>query len=75
LSISGSQCTLYTTVDSIPLLGVTVLSGAQLIYNNDAYGLQYTCGNNAKWAVPHTMSLQSAIDRIASVVGNITPIP
>lgn len=75
ISISGSQCTLSATSDSIPIGGVTLASGATLSYLNDTHSLQYTATTPSKWASPSVMSLQSAIDRIAAVVGNITPIP
>jgi len=75
LSISGSQSILYATADSIPLNGVSVASGAILNYLNDSNALQYSCTNTAKWATPHVMSLQSALDRIANVVGATIPIP
>lgn len=75
LSISGASCSLYATCDSIPIGGVIIASGATLNYLNDTNSLQYIASNTAKWASPTTMSLQSAIDRIAAVVGNITPIP
>jgi hypothetical protein len=74
-SISGSECTLYASTDSIPVGGFSVLSSAVLIYNNDAHSLQYTASNSAKWITPSIMSLQSAIDRIAAVVGLTIPIP
>lgn len=73
VTLADASCILTSDSISIPA-GDVVLNGGSLNYATTSVSLGYTPNNPTKWS-GSPITVQEAIDRIASVVGNVTPIP
>jgi len=76
----------YGTLLSTPQSGAIENDGTYLYYTDntptrrillagDATNVPYTVGDATKWAASPPTTVQQALDRIAAVVGGVTPIP
>lgn len=75
LAISGVQATYIGTADSIPQVVTLTNSAPSPVLLNYGPALGYTPSDSTKWANPQPTTVQQALDRIAAVVGGVTPIP